>query len=316
MRNVTVLGSCLCVLAFLAGSCAPPVVHIEHVIPGALPLPGDVSIARAGAFTVRSGPKGDFADFLKRKLDEHLASVPVGRGATGRGARTTEAQAVVVGGTIDVEANDTAGKRMLRRRDVRSGEYTKIEVPTLVRTAAVRVNFEVRRAAGAAALGTVEVRRSYSSAADPKVRGELGLERADDPARVPPADEIVRRLLAECAEGFGRMVSPVVIAAGMQLRPAPGRFAQLGLDAARKANYSEAVKQYQAAVQADPNGPAGHFDLAAVAEAAGTLDVAAEHYRKAWELSKQEKQEDAEAKQGVARTTRVLAARKAIAGRR
>ena len=305
MRRITATVVLAVLAAHVLAGCAPPVVHVRHVLPAAMPLPGDVSMVRAGEFAVRSGPKDGFADFTKEALDKHLADVPVGLGSTGRGARTTEAQIARAGGTIDIETKDVRGKRLGRRRSAGTGKLDDVELTTLVRTAAVRVEFHVRRASGGESLGTVEVRRSYSSADDPQVRGELGLERADDPARVPPAGDIVRGLLTGCVEAFGRMVSPVVVEADVPLRPASGRFAQLGLKAAREANHAEALRQFEAAARAAPDDAGAHFDLAAVAEAIGRLDLAAEHYERAWELS--DKKDD-EARQAAARARRVRAA--------
>jgi hypothetical protein len=301
--------------AILAGwlvGCAPPTVAVEHVLPAALPMPADVAAVRTGDFAVRTGPKDGFAAFLKETLDKRLMHVPVGLGHGGPAAgpagaaRIPAAQVAAVGGEIDIQTADLAGKRTVRRRAAGTGELESVELATLVRTAAVRVELHVRRASDKEPLGTAEVRREYSSAADPLVRGELGLERPDDPARVPPAEAIVRRLLTECAEAFARMISPVVAKAHVPLRSAPGRCAQLGLAAARKANYAEAVKQFEAAVAAAPDDAGAHFDLAAVAEANASLDLAASHYARAWELSGRK---DAEAKRGADRARRVLAAR-------
>ena len=296
-------------VACLAG-CAPPVVSVEHVLPAALPMPGDVACVRADDFTVRSGPKDGFAAFMKDALAKHLMNVRIAPGHVGANARITEAQTARAGGTIDVEARDAKDARRIRRMNHKTGKLETLSLPTLVRTANVRVEFVVRRAGGKGPLGTVEVRRSYSSASDPLVRGALGLDRPDDPARVPPVDKIGRRLLTECIEGFGRMISPVVVKARVPLRHAPGHYAQLGLDAARKANYYEAVKQLAAAVGAAGNDANAHFDLAAVAEVRGELALAAKHYGRAWELSGRK---DIEARAGADRTRRVLAARKPAA---
>ncbi len=294
----------LAVLSCMVVGCAPPVVSVRHVMPGALPLPGDIARARAGTFTIRSGPKGDFAAFMQTALDEHLRDAPVGLGHTGRSSEITEARIARVGGAIDIETKDLRGRRPLRRLNRETGGLDSVEVPTLIRTASVRVDFEVRRAGGER-LGAAEVRRSYNSAADVEVRGELGLRRPDDPDHVPPAEKIVKHLLTECIRGLGGMISPVEVAARVALRPAGGRSAGLGFAAAAEGDCHEAVGHFQAAVKAAPDDANLHFDLAAAAEAAGKLDLAAAHYRKAWELSGRK---DAEAQLGAARVRRVLAA--------
>ena len=92
-----------------------PVVEVRHVVPGGLPLPDNVGLVRAGTFTVRSGPKGDFAAFMQTELDRRLADVPVGLGSAARTAEITEAEIARAGGTIDVETKDTSGQRTARR---------------------------------------------------------------------------------------------------------------------------------------------------------------------------------------------------------
>jgi len=298
MRGLQFVAAWVGVLAFLAAGCAPPTVAVRHELPGALPLPAAVSAASAGEFTVRSGPKGDYAAFLKQKLTERLAEAPV----------APAGEPVVVGGTVEMETKDATGKRTVRGRDSATGELHDVELPTLVRTASVKVDFDVQRAGEAGQpLGTAEVRRSYTSASDATVRGELGLDRPDDPARVPPAEEVIRHLLAECAEAFVGMIAPVVIEAQVPMRPVPAGRADAAFDAARKGDYTRAAALLAEALAASPDDPALHFNRALAAEAAGDLAVAAEHYQKAWDLSNQQ---DPAAQQGLQRARRVLATRK------
>jgi len=213
----------------------------------------------------------------------------------------------IVGGTMHVSIVDTRGLRTVLRMDPASKATTPVKVATLVRTVRLRVDFAVSRAASGDGLGIAEVVRAYNSAADAAVRGELGLERPDDPNRVPPVETILKGLLGQCAQAFSRMITPTPADAEIPLRPAGG--ADKAFAAARKQDWPQAQAALAKALAADPENAALHFNLAAVAEAAGELDLAARHYEHALKLSGQK---DAEAQDAARRCRRVLAARKNI----
>jgi len=301
-------------LAGLAAGCSPS-VSVRHVLPGALPLPPDVMLLRAGRFAVRTKAEGaaaDYASFLKAALDKRLAGVALDGSGAGGAAETPAAKVALVGGEVDVAVRNAAGERVGRRWNPATKKNEPQTLPTLVRTAEVRVTFTVARQGGQR-LGAAEILRMYSSAADPAVRGELGLERADDPARVPSVDSIVQGLLTECAETFAHMAQPLVLSAEMQLRPAGGDSARAGMSAAAKEDYAAAVGHFRKAVEAARDNGDVRFDLAAVAEAAGQLELAAEQYQAAVDNAKA-KEGDAEAKESLARVRRVIAAAKAVGG--
>ena len=303
---VLAIGAC-CIMG-----CAPPVIRVRHVIPGALPLPDNIAALQAGTFIVASAPP-DRADGLPALMHEIAATVlaesPIRfpeRSVSSSAAlrEQTPANVATVSGTIAIGAKDTHGKRKIHRRDPETGGLEPFELPTLVRTADARVEFHVRK--DGRELGAVEVRRAYSSAADADVRGELGLQRGDDPERVPEAEAIFRRLLTECVEAFARMAAPVEVTAEIPLRPAPGSRARDAVDAARKGDLLQAYNHYSWAVREAPEIAELNFNYAATAEANDKLAEAAKHYAKAWELSDEK---DAEAKQSAARVRRILAAR-------
>jgi len=169
--------------------------------------------------------------------------------------------------------------------------------------AEVGVQFVVTRAVGGEHLVTVEVRRSYDSPADPRVRGPLGLERPDDPQRVPPAEQVLRELLTECVEAFCRMVAPVELVARVPLRPAASRQGAAALDAARVGDFQAAIGRLQAAVEAAPNDANLRFNLAVVCEAGGEFEAALSHYQA---VVKQAEGRDPLADEGARRLRRVL----------
>lgn len=251
----------------LAG-CGGPVLTVRHVLPAALPMPADVGAVRAKAFAAEPAGAAEAAVVLARLLNERLEKVwPDKAGAAG----------AEVGGTVRVDAKDARGARRLRQWDAKARAWAEREVPTLVRTVAVDVTFGVER--GGRRLLAVESRRTYRSTEDPRVRGETALERPDDPERVPPADQVVRELLAECAESFCKMITPDEVVVQVPTRGTLSSRGAAGLKAAGQGDFPEAVRQLEAAVAADPNNADLRFDLAVACEAAGQLEAAVAHYQ-------------------------------------
>jgi len=177
-----------------------------------------------------------------------------------------------------------------------------IEVPALVRTASVRATFEVRQADGER-LAAAEVPATYRSTQDPRTRGPLGLDRGDDPANIPPADTIVRELLASCADRFVEMLRPREATVRISLRPAPGADAAKGLEAARRGKYEAAAEHFREALRSAPASADLLFNLGAVLEADGRFPDALAAYEQAVHAA----EEDVAAAEGAARARRALA---------
>lgn len=305
-------------LCLLAAGCSPPVVSVHHKLPAALPLPADITSLRVGEFTVAELPAAPAVSAAEAPAGPAAVAVTVtpelaslmtdrlGRELTETLPAATDG-AGIVGGSLHVSIGDTRGVRTVLRFDPATKGATPVEVATLVRTARLRVDFAVSRAADGQGLGIAEVVRTYDSAADPSVRGELGLERPDDPNRVPPVETIIKGLLAQCAHAFKRMVTPTPADAEIPLRSAGGAAARQAFAAARKGDWPQAVAAFRKALAADPENPALNFDLAAAAEAADQLDLAARYYEHALKLSDEK---DIESQDAARRCRRVLQARK------
>jgi len=295
MRSASRLSLLWAVLA--AGGCAGPAVTVRHVLPAALPLPADVASIHVGEFAVRGQAPEGLADSLAAALKKALADAPWRAEARAGAPRPTAR--VEVAGEVRAESAETRGSRLLRpgRQD-----QPERAVPTLRRTASVRVTFALTRADGGEPLGAAEVRRTYDSAEDPRTRGPLGLGRPDDPDAVPPAGQVLRELLAECAEAFARMVSPAVVEARVPLRAAGGEAAERGLKAAAAEDWRAAAGHFQAALDAAGEDANLLFNLAAVREALGELDASEADYRAALRLRGGD---DAEAAAGAARVAQV-----------
>ena len=286
------LAVALAAAAAFAAGCAAPVLTVRHVLPAALPLPADVGLVRAKGFDVDPPSGATVWAPAAQGLDERLAALwPEG----GRGATAD------VGGKVRIEVKDAPGSRDVRRWDAATRAWVAEAAATLVRTATVDVDFVVTR--GDARLVAVECRRTYDSAEDPRVRGDLGLERPDDPARVPPADQVVRELLDDCVTSFCEMIAPGEVTVRVPTRGTLNGEGAAGLKAAAGGDFQAAVRHLEAAVAASPNDVNLLFDLAVACEAAGRLDAAQAHY---CAVAERTANRDRLAADGAARTERVL----------
>jgi len=289
--------------AAMAG-CAAPVLSIRHSLPAAVPLPAGTEMVRVGAFTVTPPDRKPAAAALAEALQKRLS-----RRWAIDGDAATRARAVQVTGEIAIATEESRGTRRVRRYDETAGAWRERQVPTLVRTASAHVTFRLRRPGAKETLFAVEADRSYDSTADPRVRGKSGLDRPDDPARVPPTDQVLAELLEGCAEDFVEMVAPQVVTAEVKTRGTWDGLAGNGLKAAEAGDLETAVRHLTAAVEKRPDDPALRFDLAAVLEAAGQLKEALGHYEAVLERADGK---DAEATLAAQRVERVLKRRKAM----
>ncbi len=285
------------VASFLLVGCAGPVVAIRHTLPPALPWPENVAMPRAGEVVVAEmTPEGRVDPVAQAKSLAGCLAAHLPEGDAGLEQALVDGQAYV---TVD----DQQGQRTVRMYDPQAGTTTQREVTTLVRKVDLRVDFTIHRADGTV-LGRAEVRRSYNSATDPQVRGELGLGRPDDPAHVPTAEKILAGQCREAAEELASLLSPVEVSAEVELLPVSGEQAQAGLEAAREGNYAEATRAFQAAV-GERDDPQLQFNLAAVAEAAGQLTLARESWENAASSEKLPREKRDIARRGEARARRV-----------
>ena len=141
------------------------------------------------------------------------------------------------------------------------------------------------------------------SAVDPRVRGELGLLRPDDPERIPAVETIVEELLSECVDGFCGMVAPVKATHTIPLRSAWRLNA--GVRAVKAGDLASAEAEFLSVIADRPEDGDALFNLGAVLEARGKLAPAAEAYGKAATLNNGA---DAEAK-AAAKRVRLVRAR-------
>jgi len=300
------------VLVSVVAGCAAPVITVHHILPAALPLDGQDWQFQATSFVASSvSPAGaiaqeDAADLL---VAEFARRQTAQSGQVGHPAR--EGRTAWVAGKFDLTVTDRAGHRTVRLRNPQSGQLEPHELPTLVRKAMLRVDFQVRSDPDGPAIGTAEVRREYNSAVDPNVLGPLGLERSDDPQRIPAVRGILRSLSAHCVGEFFDMVRPLKIAAEVALQPASDADSRAGLRAVEENRYADAVVRFEKALAANPGDLNARFNLAASAEAAGDLAKARDNYAAVLKAADTKHPLRQPAADGLARVERVLLSRAA-----
>jgi len=282
-----------------AAGCGGPTVTITHHLPGAVPMPDGVTSFRAGTLSLEGFSEGGITFTLTKMLGEKL-----------KGLGRPGGSAVIVNAVARATVSETKGTARLRRWNAETRTLDAIELPALVRTVDVETDFTVTRPGGGEIV-TVETRRSYSSAEDPRIRGELGLQRPDDPVHVPATGRVVRELVGECADALCRMLAPDEIPVELSMRPTWIREGRAGLAAAGKGDYGEAKKQFEAGLKRFPNSKPLWFNLGLAAEAADDLETALAAYD---QLVTRSGGRDTEADEGATRTRRILIRRRPPGG--
>jgi len=105
--------------------------------------------------------------------------------------------------------------------------------------------------------------------------------RNDDPAHVPPADEIINYLLGKAVEKFYNAVAPHFYVYEVKLSGVKSDAAKLGNDYAKAGNYEEAARSYKRGIVDEPEDHGAMFNLGVMKEIAGDLDGAMNLYRRA-----------------------------------
>lgn len=293
--RIGVVRSVAFIALLAAAGCAPVTVGITHRLPAAVPVCGLGGKITPGAFTVEGRSDGELASMAAKALIDSRPTF----WDPGRVEQPPGGEEVTVNGLVRIKAADRQGRRPVRTLDSESGQLQTSEIPTLVRTIDIEVHFAVVRNGAADPVVTVETRRSYNSPADPRVRGELGLGRGDDPDLVPATEKIIEELLIQCARDFWSMVTPLVISRQKTLRLVGGADSSAGLQAAREGNLSIALERFEAAAEADPDSPGALYNLAVTAEATGDLTKALEAYRSVVSLTDRQDLEAAEAAEEI-----------------
>ncbi len=280
-------------IAMLLAGCGAPAVTVSHTLPASVPLGADIGQLQAGniAITGYDTAIGESAtDILAKRIAQ--AKLPAG----------SQTARVDVKAVISVVDNE--GQRQMRRVNPQTKQIEIVDLPSLVRIIDLKAEFAVVDPASGKALLAVDTHRSYTSTDDPRMWGELGLARPDDPDQVPPAETVLREMFADSVDEFCNMLAPVVVTETIQMRPTLNSDGQAGLKAAETGDFAAALSHLQTATSAEPKNVDLMFDKGVVAEAAGQLEEAIESYQAAFTLSNET---DAQAQSGAERVRKVIA---------
>jgi hypothetical protein len=284
-----------CVLLGAAAGCSGPTVTVRHYFRPAVEAPppprvaaGEMSVDGLDGERLARHARAEVQAGLDRVQPEYAYLFP---------RRSPGAPSHLVEGRFRIEVRDDRGSRRVREA---GGAET---LPTLVREIDVRAVFSLPEAGGGSAEPMAEVRRGYVSTADPRVRGEDGLGRPDDPPRVPPAEQVAREMIDECVAVFLRMIKPPLIVEEVALRPTLDADGAAVLADAERGDFGpELVRRARAAAAAHPGATELAWNAAVLAEKAGELESALTHYERVAGRSS----DDKEAAAAVERVKRVI----------
>lgn len=261
------------------GGCAGPEFVVVHRLPNALGMAPGAERWQVGGFTVAgSGQGGDLGACVRGALRRRLQT------AAEAGPRH-EAQALAghVDGVIEVETTVHEGERQVWAAGDGPAD-TPRTVPSRVWQAEMSIWFRVQPSHEGATAVTVETRRQYDSRADARTRGEWGLTRGDSPELAPSAETVLREMADHCVEEFCDIVAWPQVQTTVRLQPLWLAENDRAVEAVRQGEWQVAQAHLEEAVAARPDSPEAHYNLAAVAEARGDLDLAVHHYEQAGRL--------------------------------
>ncbi len=284
------------VLAGIFAGCETPVVSIRHSLPADVPLAAE-SLAVSDFTVAGDGDEQYGRDYAKQLADELNE-------ANSREAHVATGDKDGLHGIIEYSVTEHSGSRKLRYWDASTGQLETKKVPTLRRDVDLRVVHLVTPEADAPE-ARVETTAMYTSAADPRTRGDSGLLRGDRPEAIPSGQEILDELLATSAERFAMMVHRRELSADIPLRPAAGKDTVAGFEAAEKRDFEAAVQHFSNALARSGENPNLLFNLAVAEEAAGLYGDSLEHY----EAVLQKRADDEIAREAVKRLRRLIACR-------
>jgi len=290
MRNIYV--GIFAAAMLLCGGCAAPEVAIEHRLPAAVPLGVDAFTVTAAKVT---GLTDDADALAALAITRSLAEADLLAGATPSGP------VAQIAANFTVTTDERRSHRSVREWNAEAESVQPRQADSLVRIVNVSAAFTISRPDHEPV--TVQVDRTYDSRSDPNVWGEMGLERPDDPRRVPTATDISADLIGQCAERLAAMLRPLPVRVVVPVRPVGGQEGSAGLAAAADGRFDEALEQFRLAVAERPQDRDLLFDAAVAAEAAGELHDSLGYYQQVVDLSGGE---DLVANEGAQRVQRII----------
>jgi tetratricopeptide (TPR) repeat protein len=199
--------------------------------------------------------------------------------------KLADVQAMIYG-SVSVSTRDEQASRMgfdFSTQRPKTVYYTK-------RYCTVSVNFTMDDIRTGRTLSALTLTRQYDSDKNGKSKGgkvakAMGIS-ADE---LPPADQILNRLIAECVAQFIRKISPHQVTITEKMEKGKSRIVETGNKLARAGDYSEALECYLRGLKSHPDDDGAMFNAGLVHEAMGQLDKAEDYYSRAFALKDREK---------------------------
>jgi len=190
----------------------------------------------------------------------------------------------VIYGNVSVSTKDEQASKMsfdFRTRRPKTVYYTK-------RYCMASVNFTMDDLRTSRTLATVTLTEEYDSDKDAK-GAKIGKALGFAGSSLPPAEQILNRLIAECVDQFVRKISPHAVVETVKMERGASKIVQTGNKLARAGHYAEALDCYLRALKTNPGDDGAMFNAGLVYEATGKLDQAEQYYSRAFEIRDKEK---------------------------
>lgn len=260
------LSAVLCGVAACAG-CVAPVVEIHHQAPADIVIPSNTHVTEVRA----SGPGDGLArEHLRSRLE---CMFPAGGG---KPAATIEAD-------VRIDFDQSAGERQVRLLEPRK-ELASRPLATLKQSLGVSCRFLLSRQGEPPVV--IAAAAHYRSVDDPRVRGELGLTRGDDPAKIPPFEQVLRETLDDCLSQLSALAAAPAQHSRIRLRY--DMHSLTGFSQVAKGHYAQAAAALARQASRHPDNKDLLFNLAVVEERLGLWADAIAHYQRVLDLSEGE----------------------------
>ncbi len=199
--------------------------------------------------------------------------------------KIADVQAIIYG-SVSVSTRDERASRMsfdLAKQRPKTVHYTK-------RYCMASVNFTMDDIRTGKTLAALTLTREYDSDKDAKSKGGgVGRALGFSGDNLPPPDQILNRLIAECVEQFVRKISPHTVIVTEKMERGKSRIVQTGNKLARVGDYEEALECYLRAIRSHADDDGALFNAGLICEAMGQLEKAQEYYSRAFALKDKEK---------------------------
>lgn len=222
---------------------------------------------------------------LKAILDQHdLEAAIMDPAAAGKAGKLAKADALIYG-NVKVSSRDeqatrtSVDPRTLRPKTVR---YTK-------RYCMAAVTFTMDDVNTGKILATESLTREYDSDEDKKA-GLAGVGKALGVGgdKLPPADQVISRLIEQCVAEFVSMISPHEVVVPVKLAKGKSELVDTGNKLAVAGEYKEALDCYVGAIEANPGDHGAVFNAGVMHEALGELKKAEGYYDRAQKIERKE----------------------------